>query len=86
MSDAMRRRIARLEGEQSPGVLWVIIRHWAAVNDPAPRWMPESRLVIVYEGHEHLGEELLTSLGVPWERSDEVEARQQSVDEGSAAF
>jgi hypothetical protein len=39
----------------------------------------------VHEGHEHLGEELLASLGVPSQRSNDVEGRQQVVDEDGEA-
>jgi hypothetical protein len=87
MTNAMVRRVERLERQRPEGVLWVILRRFGRpASDPAPRWTPEGRVIVVHEGYEHLGEEMLTSLGVPWEPSNEVCARQQSVDEGGKAF
>ncbi len=87
MTNAMMRRVERLEREAPEGVLWVILRRFGKpASDPAPRWAAEGHVIVVHEGYEHLGEELLTSLGVPWEPSNEVCARQQSVDEGGEAL
>jgi len=68
MINAMVRRVERLERQRPEGVLWVILRRFGKpASDPAPRWTPESRVIVIHEGYEHLGEELLTSLDVPWQ-------------------
>ncbi len=87
MTNAMVRRVERLERQRPEGLLWVILRRFGKpASDPLPRWTPEGGVIVVHEGYEQLGEELLTSLGVPWQPSNEIEARQQSVDEGGEAF
>jgi hypothetical protein len=73
VSNPLGRRLDRLERTQSGDILWVIIRQFAGGSDHTPRWTPEGRVMVVHEGHEHLGEELLASLGIASQRpSNEI--------------
>ena len=67
MSGSLKQRLVRVEERQGrPGeYLTVIIRRFSEEPpaDPSPKWNDTTRVLVVHEGYEGLGDELMRSLG-----------------------
>jgi hypothetical protein len=65
MASRLERRLAKLEGANRSGFLKVIISRFGRPDgaDIEPIWHPAGRVLVVYEGYEHLGDELMRSIG-----------------------
>ena len=66
MAGSLKQRLARFEGRQGRigDYLTVIIRRFSEEPpaDPSPRWYDVGRVLVVHEGFENLGDELMRSL------------------------
>ena len=67
MAGSLKQRLARFEERRGrPGdYLKVIIQRFSETPpaDPSPKWNDTTRVLVVHEGYENLGDELMRSLG-----------------------
>ena len=67
MSGSLKQRLARFEDRHGRvgNYLTVVIQRFSETPpaDPSPKWNDTSRVLVVHEGYENLGDELMRSLG-----------------------
>jgi hypothetical protein len=63
MASNLERRLSKFEEKRGrPGdYLTVVVRRFSEIPppDPSPKWNDGTRVLVLYEGYEHLGDEPL---------------------------